>query len=274
MFKLVFFSLFSHLAIGGLLPLFFIALEEIGTMYFRLISVLAALFLGFALLAQPFTTAPPAVAPVPGFSPGLVLGLLAASIVMLVAGAIGIKFLRKSYLWPAFGAGVLALLASAFFYPAVAGATPSAFTVKALSFAGSAFLLGSVMTAMITGHWYLVNHRLTIQPLKIASLLFLAAVILRLLFVTGLMSFNALAGEAATVTVTRNLLSLSGEGLIFWARVAIGLVGPLIFGFMVHATVKLRSTQSATGILYGAVVMVFIGEAFSKFLWFFTGIPV
>ncbi|MDZ7269284.1 MAG: hypothetical protein ONB48_16940 [candidate division KSB1 bacterium] len=274
MFKLIFFSLFSHLAIGSLLPLFFIALEEIGTLYFRLVSLLAALFLGFALLAQPFSAAQPAVMSVAGLSTGWVLGLLAASLVILLAGALWIQTLRKRYLWPAFGAGVLALLAGAFFFPAAAGAAQPALPLKALSVAGSAFLLGSVMTAMITGHWYLVNHRLTMQPLRIASLLFLAAVILRTLFVTGVMSFHALAEETTAAALTRHLLGLSGEGLIFWARVAIGLVGPLIFGFMVQATVKLRSTQSATGILYAAVVMVFIGEAFSKFIWFFTGIPV
>lgn len=273
MFKLIFFSLFSHLAIGGLLPLLFISLDEIGTMFFRFISILSAIFLFFALLAQPFgPQLQPASSVFSLAASDLLTGLLIFSIVALIAGCIWLKRLRKSYLWLALIVGVAALLVSAASFPAAATATQSSFAVKAFSFAGSAFLLGSVMTAMITGHWYLVNHRLTIQPLKVASWLFLAATIVRVLFVIGLMSASVFS--ELTTGIAQNLLSLSGEGMIFWARVAIGLVGPLIFGIMIYETVKLRSTQSATGILYAAVVMVFIGEAFSKFLWFFTGIPV
>lgn len=274
MFKLIFFSLFSHLAIGGLLPLLFISLDEIGTMFFRLISLLSAAFLLFALLAQPFDVQQQAASSMlAAGSSDLITGLLIFSMVTLAAGSIWLKRLRKSYVWIALASGVAALFASATAYPVATAATQSSFVVKALSFAGSAFLLGSVMTAMITGHWYLVNHRLTIQPLKIASLLFLAAAVLRVLFVIGLMSASVFSETMAT-PIAQNLLSFSGEGMIFWARVAIGLAGPLIFGIMIYETVKLRSTQSATGILYAAVVMVFIGEAFSKFLWYFTGIPV
>lgn len=274
MFKLIFFSLFSHLAIGGLLPLLFISLDEIGTMFFRLISLLSAAFLLFALLAQPFDVQQQAASSMlAAGSSDLITGLLIFSMVTLAAGSIWLKRLRKSYVWIALASGVAALFASAAAYPVATAATQSSFVVKALSFAGSAFLLGSVMTAMITGHWYLVNHRLTIQPLKIASLLFLAAAVLRVLFVIGLMSASVFSETMAT-PIAQNLLSFSGEGMIFWARVAIGLAGPLIFGIMIYETVKLRSTQSATGILYAAVVMVFIGEAFSKFLWYFTGIPV
>lgn len=271
MFKLIFFSLFSHLAVGGLLPLLFISLDEIGTMFFRLINLLSAAFLIFALLAHPFDNSMPSASyPVSGFSGNLVIGLLIFSIVALLAGTIWLKRLRTSYVWLAMFSGMAVLLLSAAAYPVLPDLAQPSFAAKALSFASSAFLLGSVMTAMITGHWYLVNHRLTIQPLKIASLLFLAATVLRVLFVLVVMSANAFAESAAAM----NLLSLSGAGMIFWARVAIGLVGPLIFGIMIYETVKLRSTQSATGILYAAVVMVFIGEAFSKFLWYFTGIPV
>lgn len=271
MFKLIFFSLFLHLAVGGLLPLLFISLDEIGTMFFRLISLLCAAFLLFALLAQPFDDAMPAAAPpVWGFSSDLVIGLLLFSIVALLAGSIWLKRLRTIYLWLALFSGAAALLASAAAYPVLPNLAQPSFAAKAISFTSSAFMLGSVMTAMITGHWYLVNHRLTIQPLKIATLLFLAATVLRVFFVLALMAGNALSENAAAM----NLLGLSGAGMIFWARVAIGLAGPLIFGIMIYETVKLRSTQSATGILYAAVVMVFIGEAFSKFLWFFTGIPV
>jgi len=37
--------------------------------------------------------------------------------------------------------------------------------------------------------------------------------------------------------------------------------------------VRIRSTQSATGLLYVTVVLVLIGEMISRFLWITVGIP-
>jgi hypothetical protein len=39
-----------------------------------------------------------------------------------------------------------------------------------------------------------------------------------------------------------------------------GLVGPAILGWMAWNCARVRSTQSATGILYVVVIFVFIGE--------------
>ena len=63
------------------------------------------------------------------------------------------------------------------------------------------------------------------------------------------------------------------EGFFFWQRVAIGLVAPAILAVMVDQTVRIRSTQSATGLLYVAVVLVVIGEMISRFLYVAAGIP-
>ena len=43
-------------------------------------------------------------------------------------------------------------------------------------------------------------------------------------------------------------------------RVLFGLAGALLLGIMAYRTVVIRSTQSATGILYAAVVFVLVGE--------------
>jgi len=51
-------------------------------------------------------------------------------------------------------------------------------------------------------------------------------------------------------------------------------VGPLALVYFIWDTVKIRSTQSATGILYIAVFLVLIGETFSRFLFLFTSISV
>jgi hypothetical protein len=275
MLNLIFFTLFLQLAVGTLLPLLFISLEEIGATFFRFMSGLAAALLAVAWWAHPFNH-PVFHSAQNSFSisPNLVLGLIAVTIVILLAGSFWIERVKKIYLVPAFALGLAVVTCAALFSPAAPDLPVSSLGLRAASFLGSALVLGTVLSAMITGHWYLVNHRLTIQPLRIATLLFLVATVLRLAFVVAVIPALALSREILVAQAAQALLQLSGQGWLFWLRVTIGLIGPLIFGGMIYATVKIRSTQSATGMLYATVVFVFLGEAFAKFIWLFTGIPV
>src|SRR5206468_3512582 len=50
------------------------------------------------------------------------------------------------------------------------------------------------------------------------------------------------------------------RGVFFWQRVFFGFLGPAAFAYMVHETARIRSTQSATGILYLGVIFVVYGE--------------
>jgi hypothetical protein len=275
MLNLIFFSLFLQLAVGTLLPLLIISLEQIGAMFFRFMSGVAVVLLALAWWAHPFAHPIFNLSPrVFGDAATLILALIGAIIVILLTGSIWIQRFKKIYLFPAVALGLAVVVWVALLSPASPGAPVSSPAWRATSFLGSALVLGTVMSAMITGHWYLVNHRLTIQPLRIATLLFLGAMVLRLAFVVIVVSALALSRETLVSQAALSLLQLSGQGWLFWLRVTIGLIGPLIFGGMIFATVKIRSTQSATGILYATVVLVFLGEAFAKFVWLFTGIPV
>jgi len=57
-------------------------------------------------------------------------------------------------------------------------------------------------------------------------------------------------------------------------RWGIGLLGPLVFGWLAYRTAKIRSTQSATGILYVVVILAFLGELTSLLLLRDTGLPL
>ncbi len=61
--------------------------------------------------------------------------------------------------------------------------------------------------------------------------------------------------------------------MVLWlgVRWVIGLVGPLVLGWMAWETARIRSTQSATGILYVVVILVFLGELTSQLLLEKTG---
>jgi len=57
-------------------------------------------------------------------------------------------------------------------------------------------------------------------------------------------------------------------------RFAWGLVLPAVLGWMVWQTVKIRSTQSATGILYVCTLAVFTGEILGLYLSLTERVPV
>ena len=56
-------------------------------------------------------------------------------------------------------------------------------------------------------------------------------------------------------------------------RWLVGLAIPAVFVYMTHDCIKRRATQSATGILYVAAVLVFIGEIIATYLVRMTGLP-
>ena len=62
-------------------------------------------------------------------------------------------------------------------------------------------------------------------------------------------------------------------GLLILTRFLVGLAVPAVFVYMAHDCIKRRATQSATGILYVAGVLVFIGEITALYLVKATGLP-
>ncbi len=270
--KLIFFSLFTHLAIGMLVPLLFISVNEMGTMFFRLISSLAILLLACAFWAHPFAEISFATPLVPSSAiAGQIVTLLAASLLFLVLTIFLLKRGGKIYVGLALVAGLAAMAKLAFAFPNAA-TVPG--WMMAGSFMSSALMLGSGLGTMITGHWYLVNHKLTIRPLQLATWVFIGIAGLRAILVIATVLLLSNSSQAILAETARGLLSFSTSGILFWARIGFGLAAPLLFGWMIWSSVKVQNTQSATGILYATIVLVLIGEAFAKYLYLFTGIPV
>jgi hypothetical protein len=270
--KLIFFSLFTHLAIGALVPLLFISVNEMGAMFFRLISSLAILLLACAFWAHPFAEISFAM-PFVSSSPiaGQIVTLLTASLFFLVLTIFLLNRGGKIYAALAIIAGLAATAKLAFAFPNAA-TVPGWMTAS--SFMSAALMLGSVLGTMITGHWYLVNRKLTIRPLQLATWVFIGIAGLRTILVIATVLLLSGSSHAALAETARGLLDFSAAGILFWTRVGFGLAAPLLFGWMIWSAVKVRNTQSATGILYATIVLALIGEAFAKYLYLFTGIPV
>jgi hypothetical protein len=129
-------------------------------------------------------------------------------------------------------------------------------TAQALAAAG---LLGLTTTAMLMGHWYLIAPTMSLKPLfRLLRGFFLAL---------GLRLVLAAADLAAAPDLDR--VAWLWLGLRWLA----GLVLPFILGWMAWAAARIRSTQSATGILYVVVVCVFIGELTDQLLRDYLGPP-
>lgn len=114
----------------------------------------------------------------------------------------------------------------------------------ALSMLG-AFFLGAVTHAMVLGHWYLNQPRLPIEPLKGATRIMIASV--ALVIAAGVATRGRLVKA-----ILPGIVSFSASGY-WWAWVLL-IVGTGVLAFLVRATVWARSTQSATGLLYIAML--------------------
>ena len=126
--------------------------------------------------------------------------------------------------------------------------------------ATSAALLGSATTAMLLGHMYLIAPGMTMAPLMRLLAALLGAIVARLgLAGLGLWLWSSTGGHS--------LVTLEGETLLWLpVRWGLGFVAPLVLGVMARQTAKIRSTQSATGILYVVVIFCFLGELTGQLL--------
>ena len=130
----------------------------------------------------------------------------------------------------------------------------------------AALVLGSSAVAMLLGHWYLVAPKLPIAYLKVLTIALIAAILLRSAFLV----------EA----VLRNQAHLQAihfyeiYGMFFLQRIALGLFLTLVLSVLTYFCVKIRSTQSATGILYVVLVFCLIGELTGTYLFVKTGLAL
>jgi hypothetical protein len=126
----------------------------------------------------------------------------------------------------------------------------------------SALLLGSATTAMLMGHSYLIAPTMSLAPL------------LRLIALLGwaLLLRSVLAGTALWFwTREHTLASLNEVTLLLPVRWALGFAAPVVLGVMAWRSARIRSTQSATGILYVVVIFCFLGELVGLLLQRMTG---
>jgi hypothetical protein len=142
---------------------------------------------------------------------------------------------------------------------------PLAVALQTLSCAGVAAMTGLVLMDMLLGHAYLTASKMTIAPFRRLNLVLVTTTILR-----GAVSIGGVLALQAWRPVDR---LWAFHGLFILTRWLVGLAVPLVFLYMGHDCIKRRSTQSATGILYVAGVLILIGELIGLHLSRETGLP-
>jgi protein NrfD len=182
--------------------------------------------------------------------------------------------IRPAIVTTAVVSGIAALVLQAL--DVSAGWTPAFRALTVASFLTSAAMLGGACTAMILGHWYLVIPSLQVSHLQSIVRVHISSMIARLV-VVGVAVWVALSTSFAANPVvgpTFHRYIFSVDGIFFWQRILFGLAGPAILSYLTWETAKIRSTQSATGILYVDFFTVVVGEVLAKYIVLATHVPV
>jgi len=262
---LVLFLFLAHLAIGIAFTLVFVS-REAGVKFFRFNYGTAALLMVAAFAFRP----PEASADLAGKVAFGALVVFEAAIVLywLTVGRV-LASIRPVIVGTGIAAGAVALLGQSI---AAASGVPAQL-MTFLSFSSSAFLLGGACTAMILGHWYLVIPSLEVSHLQSIVKFHMVSMVVRVVVVFAAIALGIVSWEPGLgPNFSRYIFSISG--IFFWQRMLFGLAGPAVLSYLTWETAKIRSTQSATGILYVDFFTVVVGEVLAKYLLLATRVAV
>lgn len=262
---MILFLFLTHLAVGILFTLAFVS-REAGLKFFRFNAGLAALVMASAFAFRPAADTSAA---------RIALAALAVSeastVVYWATLGRAMTSIRPALEAIFCGAGLVALVGQALAASSGLGAATQAMTVA--SFLSSAAFLGGACTAMVLGHWYLVLPSMQVRHLQSMVKLHIASMVIRIAVVAAAVVLALLAWQPGLgPNFGRYILSVGG--VFFWQRVLFGLAGPAVLSYLTWETAKIRSTQSATGILYVDFFTVVVGEVLAKYLLLATRVPV
>jgi DMSO reductase anchor subunit len=256
------FFLFLEAAVGGTIALFWVHLRGEVNRGFTLFTGVCLLVLAALAIWLRSAFPPAAVGPTAAL-------WFAADRVLSVAFAAGLGLYLVGLRAPAWGRRVAVLgpvvpllgLAS-LWCAALVAPGPQLFGLGApLAVLAGAMALGSAVTGLSLGHWYLVSPTLSVKPLIELTFVCLGALLAQLVLLPVFLWAASGAGSL-----------FSEYALFFGVRVVFGLVVPLAAGVMTWRTARIRSLDSATGLLYIVAALILAGEIAARTLFFLTGV--
>jgi protein NrfD len=266
----ILFLFLAHLGIGIAWTLLLVR-REAGVKFFRFNAGLAALLLVAAAALRPKPPDSTGIDLVWGVGLWLLYATIAGLTLYWATIGRALAALRPVFLWAALLAGAGAILVHALVMSWPSGSMVVR-GLTAASFVTSAALLGGACTAMVLGHWYLILPSMEIGLLQRIVRFHLTSLIARVILVAGVVA--AVAGGLMAAKIDLAHYATSAAGVFLWQRVLFGLAGPAVLGWLTWETAKIRSTQSATGILYVDFFTVIVGEVLAKYLLMETSLPL
>ena len=267
---LIFYIVFSQLAVGGLALLLLIPKDLVGRGFYRLMGLIYLLVMVFARCAN---------LAINGNSVSLsnfflawqgydsIFVLVFCVLLLLYTISLWLKQALINRLLLIVGAicGVIWIVYSAQSYETAINLPASKLLLSA-QFLVSAVLLGSVNSGMWFGHWYLVTPNLPVIHLKRFNQIFLVSLLLSILFFV----LNVFLRWGAADVSPLNFF----HQIAFWLRILIGFGGSVLLYIIIWDCLRDKSTQrdvvgatrAATGFLYIAMLTVFIGEFCGRLL--------
>ncbi len=276
----VLFFFLAHLGVGIAFTLLFVN-REAGVKFFRFNGGLAAVLLGIALAFryQAATMTPIFVAS--GIETARVSASLSDIALLVSAGITLFYWATIGRIFPRARTGILAAAAIAGLIAIAvqgleisSGSSSPVMALTVLSFLTSALMLGGACTAMILGHWYLVIPSMEVSYLQAIVKGHIASMLARVVVVGAAVWFAIATYQPESGVPSFRHYIMSVDGIFFWQRILFGLAGPAILSYLTWETAKIRSTQSATGILYVDFFTVVVGEVLAKYIVLATHVPV
>ena len=158
--------------------------------------------------------------------------------------------------WAGCVAGVVAVAGIA----TLRGDTAQAWGGVAAMLTGAVFL-GATWDGMVLGHWYLVDRKLSVAPMRWHAWAYTAGIVLAIVSAA-----LAKGGKPTGSEASLNPLLLVSDLTLY---LAFGLVGICaLLAFFVHKLVNEGSIRAATGMLYLAVIMALSAEFAAKARFF------
>lgn len=258
---------FLKLAVGIMASLLLVPFRGHWKGYFRMMGILSSVLLFVYLLFRG-----PLGETLSGWPSWLPWFLLAACILHVWASHLDRGAVVVSLQVVAAATGLLSVAWSEA-AAAQAFETGVAWDVWALPLLGvlSALFLGLTMAAMLLGHWYLVSPELPIQPL--IRLSFGVMVSLVVLLVGAGASALAAWDRLMPPEGMQALDHVVNIGVFVFPRFLV-TISALVFAWLTWRCAKIRSTQSATGILYAIVICSLIAELLAAYAYAVTGVPL
>ncbi|MEK7484660.1 MAG: hypothetical protein AABZ60_10060 [Planctomycetota bacterium] len=250
----------TQLAVGYLFSLIFIPYTLLGKKFFHFNLWLPLLLFFFVLLFQGNFRAPEFYF----FGAPICLLLFYKGILY---SPWFLKEKKQIFLWGATASAIVLLLFLAHFYIPLYESLlmGSPWLWIFLHFFSSALLMGSSLVAMILGHYYLVLPKLSFDPLKKLTRLFIFALVFRMGLTLVLLFLH---WEVWTYEIQNQWSAYLLKNLhVLSLRFLAGLLVPGILAYMIWDCVQRKSNQSATGILYVACFLILMGEFGSN--WYF-----